>query len=97
VIDPKDLRHNARRGAENDRGGIDDPSATAAIVGAGYWRENGDTPAAFLRECAAIYERRTGRPPALAICAPAMVGELAGCGVVLRSAKINARLVILAG
>ena len=87
----------ARRGPQNERGYIDDPVADITDVqGRGYWRLDGQPPASFLADCVAIYERKTGRRPAVVYCHPDLVGDLGG-DYNVKAAKVNARMLILAG
>jgi len=93
----KNVRYNDRRGPISEAGYIDDPSDTAGNVeGLGYWRDE-QPVAAFLGEIVALYERKTGHAPTLAICHPCHVDELRAFGLVTRSAPVNIRLVILCG
>lgn len=79
------------------QGGESMDTAIGNVEGRAYWKENGQTPAAFLAECMQLYQVRTGQRPALAICHPGQVAGLQGHGVEVRSARVNMRLVILTG
>jgi len=97
-----DPRQNDRRSPQNEAGihlppPSGDTTAAGNVEGRGFWR-NGQAPASFLAEAVAIYTQRTGHAPALAYCAPELVGELGGHGVEVRAVRgLNGRSVILAG
>ena len=74
----------------------DGRDTTANVEGRAYWRD-GQPVAAFLGEIVALYERKSGHAPAVAICHPCHVDELRAFGLVTRSAPVNIRLVILCG
>jgi hypothetical protein len=92
--------HNAQGRPQPEAVGIYDPSDTMPpsgdASGRGYWRD-GQKAAAFLGEIMVIYRQRTGHTPSLAICHPGQVADLQGHGLEVRSARVNARLVILRG
>lgn len=93
----KNVHYNGATGLLSGRGHINVPPPVAGPVeGRGFWRD-GQTPAAFIEEARAIYEKRTGHMPAICYCHASQVDGLAGCGVEVRPARLNERCVILAG